>query len=81
MANNFTAEQIAYIKTKFDEVDTDKSGTITKAELAVLIKSLGGGDFSASIAHAEFDENKDGLLTFEEFLEFAPTVAGWNLQN
>ncbi|KAG0032917.1 hypothetical protein BGZ82_006331 [Podila clonocystis] len=80
MANSFTKEQIAYIKTKFDEVDADKSGSISKDELIVLIRSLGGGDFSAGIALSQFDGNNDGGLTFDEFLEFAPTVADWNLQ-
>ncbi|KAF9300411.1 hypothetical protein BGZ74_007914 [Mortierella antarctica] len=76
----FTEEQIAYIKTKFDEVDADKSGSISQEELVVLIKSLGGGEFSAKIAHGQFDNNNDGKLTFDEFLKFAPTVADWKLE-
>ncbi|KAF9319396.1 hypothetical protein BG003_009171 [Podila horticola] len=75
----FTEEQIAYIKTKFDEVDADKSGSITRAELTVLLKTLGGSEFSAGISINQFDKNNDGSLTFDEFLEFAPTVADWNL--
>ncbi|KAG0048639.1 hypothetical protein BGZ83_006430 [Gryganskiella cystojenkinii] len=78
--SDFTAEQKAYIKTKFDEVDTDKSGSITLNELTALLKTLGGGEFSAKISLGQFDTNKDGQLTFEEFLEFAPTVDNWNLQ-
>ncbi|KAF9080584.1 hypothetical protein BGX29_003905 [Mortierella sp. GBA35] len=77
---NFTEEQIAYIKTKFDEVDTDKNGSITLEELTALLKTLGGGEFSARISISQFDKNKDGRLTFNEFLEFAPTVADWKLQ-
>ncbi|KAF9370684.1 hypothetical protein CPB97_002557 [Podila verticillata] len=77
---NFTEEQIAYIKTKFEEVDTDKSGSINLAELTALLKTLGGGEFSAKISISQFDDNKDGQLTFDEFLEFAPTVGDWNLQ-
>ncbi|KAG0265569.1 hypothetical protein BGZ95_003285, partial [Linnemannia exigua] len=45
---NFTEEQIAYIKTKFDEVDTDNSGSITLDELTTLLKTLGGGELSPS---------------------------------
>jgi len=41
---------------------------------------LGGGEFSAKISIDQFDTNKDGCLTFNEFLHFAPTVEDWNLQ-
>ncbi|KAG0370105.1 MAG: hypothetical protein J3R72DRAFT_464363 [Linnemannia gamsii] len=75
----FTEEQITYIKTKFDEVDTDNSGSITLDELTTLLKTLGGGEFSAKISISQFDSNKDGHLTFDEFLNFAPTVADWKL--
>ncbi|KAF9145812.1 hypothetical protein BGX30_006584 [Mortierella sp. GBA39] len=71
---------LAYIKTKFEEVDTDKNGSISLEELTALLKTLGGGEFSARISIAQFDENKDGRLTFDEFLEFAPTVENWSLQ-
>ncbi|KAF9902979.1 hypothetical protein EC991_004313 [Linnemannia zychae] len=77
----FTEEQKAYIKTKFDEVDADKNGSITLDELTTLLKTLGGGEFSARISISQFDTNKDGRLTFDEFLEFAPTVADWKLEN
>ncbi|KAF9543160.1 hypothetical protein EC957_001222 [Mortierella hygrophila] len=76
----FNENQLAYIKTKFEEVDTDKNGSISLEELTALLKTLGGGEFSARISIAQFDENKDGRLTFDEFLEFAPTVENWNLQ-
>ncbi|KAG0065236.1 hypothetical protein BGZ93_000294 [Podila epicladia] len=76
---NFTKEQRDYIETKFKEVDTDNSGSITKKELLVLIKSLGGGEISTEITLSQFDDNEDGKLTFDEFLKFAPTVGDWNL--
>lgn len=71
---------MAYIKVKFDEVDADKNGSITLEELTALIKTLGGGEFSARISITQFDTNKDGLLTFKEFMDFALTVEDWNLQ-
>ncbi|CAO3568831.1 unnamed protein product [Mortierella alpina] len=67
-------------RLKFDEVDADKNGSITLEELTALLKTLGGGEFSARISISQFDHNKDGRLTFDEFLEFAPTVADWSLQ-
>ncbi|KAG9063573.1 hypothetical protein KI688_004458 [Linnemannia hyalina] len=80
---NFTPKQIAFIKTKFEEADTDKNGSLTLDELTTLLNTLAGGpsrEFSARISLAQFDNNKDGRLTFDEFLEFAPTVANWELE-
>ncbi|KAG0336268.1 G2/mitotic-specific cyclin [Podila humilis] len=76
----YTEAQIAFIKTKFEEVDTDKNGSINLDELTTLLKTLGGGESSAKISIRQFDQNQDGRLTFDEFLELAPTIADWNLQ-
>ncbi|KAF9397886.1 hypothetical protein BGZ94_006149, partial [Podila epigama] len=76
----FTEQQIAFIKEKFEAVDTDKNGSINLEELTALLTTLGGGEFSARISIAQFDENQDGRLTFDEFLELAPTIADWNIQ-
>jgi calmodulin len=57
------------LRQRFDRFDGDGNGKIDEAELTRLLDALGVG-FSASQVRATFesiDENRSGLIDFEEF--------------
>lgn len=61
------------IKNAFDLFDVDKNGTISANELKLALKKIGldAEDKFLSIFIDELDSNKNGILDFDEFLEFA----------
>ena len=73
----FSADELADIQRAFDEFDTDKTNTISLNELIALSKRLGVemSDKKGKAAMEALDTNKDGVLSFEEF------VAWWGESN
>jgi|TARA_B110001450_G_C17199122_1_gene310633 calcium-dependent protein kinase len=56
----------------FKEVDTDGDGVLTKKELKFFIKNLKGPKISVKAFNrivAAADEDGDGLIDFNEFIE------------
>ena len=69
----------AYLKTAFKMLDTDESGKIDSSELLQL---LAGEEFrdvysqaQLDQAIAEVDENGDGEIDFQEFLQMMRSIA------
>ncbi len=60
----------------FEELDTDRSGTVAFPELCEFLKSAGGGDLIPTLEDwmEDFDVNKDGQLNYREFLGFVSTL-------
>ena len=62
----FTKEDIARLKKKFNSLDKDKSGTIEPSEF-FSVPSMAKNPLAQRVISV-FDENKDGKISFEEFL-------------
>lgn len=62
----FSKEEIAKFKKKFNSLDKDKSGTLEPEEL-LSVPSLAKNPLVRRVITV-FDENKDGKISFEEFL-------------
>jgi len=54
----------------FDELDRDKSGAVSLAEIKPTLLSLGLGDDEIEALVARHDRNRDGELQFDEFVQF-----------
>ena len=65
--------KIAAFKVVFDNWDSNKDGVIQKLELGNLIRACGLNPSEADIKMfmQELDENKDGVVDFNEFVRFA----------
>ena len=65
-----TPEEIQGYKEIFDLVDTDRGGSIEKAELSELMDTLGMdvGDDEIELMMTEIDEDGDGEIDFAEFV-------------
>jgi len=71
-------DEIIEIKEAFDLFDTDGGGTIDPAELKTAMTSLGFEAKNQTIYQmiADLDENKDGSIDFDEFLEMMTAKLG-----
>ena len=58
------------MRQMFDELDRDKSGSVSLAEMKPTLRGLGLGDDEIEALVARHDSNKDGELQFEEFVQF-----------
>jgi len=56
-----------WLRPTFDEVDKDKSGTLTMEEVGKYLKTHGKNKMAAHFSLMRSDANKDGVLNFEEF--------------
>jgi Ca2+-binding EF-hand superfamily protein len=63
-------EMRANLRVMFDDLDTDKSGTLEGDEVATFLKEAEFPVDMANIVFPLYDHDKDGKLRFEEFLEF-----------
>jgi len=54
----------------FDELDRDKNGSVSLAEMKPTMYSLGLGDDEIEALVARHDSNKDGELQYDEFVQF-----------
>ena len=62
----FTKEEMSKFKKKFNELDKDKNGTIEPAEF-FSVPSLAKNPLAQRVISV-FDENKDGAISFDEFI-------------
>ena len=71
-AREFKDEELRYFKKMFDMFDTDKSGAIGFFEMKNLTKHLGVelSDEDLRKSMAQIDENGNGDLEFEEFVQW-----------
>ena len=71
LKNELTKEQKQEIKDAFDSIDTDGSGKIDVSELKIALDAIGFDsrkDETNRIIQ-DLDKNKDGYISYEEFLE------------
>lgn len=67
-----TPDELAGLRQSFDSCDKDADGWITTREFLALLQSL-DGDLSEDeclLAFEMTDGNGDGLISFEEFMEW-----------
>ena len=69
-ATKFTSSELAEFQRVFDEIDTDKSGTLTVTELGELASRLGVEMTQEQLKRQTevLDTNNDGVLSFDEFV-------------
>ncbi len=69
--------QIEDLRKFFQEVDQDHNGKIDKEELKQLLETIWGQNAEVDLTKAvqstfdKCDLNKDGFITFEEFISLA----------
>ena len=70
MAHQLTEEQIAEFEKAFMPFDKDGNGILTKAELGIVMRSLGQNPPEAELQELmnKFDANGNGAIDFHEFL-------------
>ena len=63
--------QLGRFREVFEIFDADKSGAICIKELGVVMRALGqeADDQELEDIMKEFDENNDGVISFNEFVE------------
>jgi hypothetical protein len=68
----FNSKEKAELKIQFDSFDKDGSGAITLSELKEVMKTIGENPTDAEVKKiiAEVDENNNGTIEFNEFLDF-----------
>ncbi|KAK4457974.1 hypothetical protein QBC42DRAFT_211435 [Cladorrhinum samala] len=68
--SSFTPDEIAQYREVFEIFDKDGTGDITAAELGQVMKELGLNPSAEELQDIvnEADLNKDGVISFEEFL-------------
>lgn len=68
--NNLSKDEIAQFKEVFEIFDKDGTGDITAAELGAVMRELGLNPSPEELQDIvnEADLNKDGVISFEEFL-------------
>ena len=61
-----------FLKVKWDEADTDKSGMLTRKEVLALVASMNVDRPTKVINRIfkEVDRDQSGTLNFEEFIQF-----------
>jgi len=62
--------RIDRVRQMFDELDVDKSGSVSLAEMKPTLYSLGLADDEIESLVARHDKNRDGELQFDEFVQF-----------
>ena len=66
-------EKIDFFKSVFEACDSNKDGVIEKEDLANLARACGLNPTEAEVTQYMdvLDENKNGVVDFEEFVRFA----------
>lgn len=65
------------MSARFDELDADGSGTLSFAELVIVIKDkMGMSETEAKKFVDVFDENKDGEIDKKEFVNMWTSMFG-----
>lgn len=52
----------------FRDMDKDRSNTLTREEVSTIMKQAGIQDNEIAAMFAKVDSNKDGIISFEEFM-------------
>ena len=67
----FTEDQVEEFREVFTIFDKDKNGIIDIKEMGVVMRALGQDPSRQRLEEKirEFDENKDGVISFDEFLD------------
>lgn len=69
----FSEAVLSDLRQSFDEIDTDKTGTITAGELQDSLKAVGfiPSDGQLKEIMSSMDKDKDGTISFEEYVQVA----------
>ena len=68
--SNLSAEDYEYIKPDFDDLDADKSGSVTFEEVKAYLASDGGiSEEECEEYMKQYDLDGDGVVTLEEYLQ------------
>eukprot|EP00960_Hanusia_phi_P074443 768244-Hanusia_phi.AAC.3 len=62
---SISRKEFLKVKQLFDELDTDKNGSLDSNEFAVFIRMMG-----IMVDHDNMDKNRDGRIDFKEMLQF-----------
>jgi calcium-dependent protein kinase len=79
MADKLSEEVKAFLRQMFDEIDTDRSGSIDAKELKAIIEKTEGCDASDEAIQKEMasmDINGDGKITFDEMCTVIAAALG-----
>lgn len=71
MAQNFSEQEKTYLKSMFDQFDTNSNGKIDADELKKLLGLMGKNpqnEEEFNKLREEMDHNKDGEIEFDDFL-------------
>ena len=72
---NFDAQQLKELKQLFDSIDTDGDGQLDENELTKFLEQNDIPSSEAKLATFLFDSDKDGKLSWIEFLQFMDASA------
>ena len=70
MTSCLSGFRIECVRQMFDELDRDRSGSVSVAEVRPSLLGLGLADDEIEALVARHDRNKDGELQFDEFVQF-----------
>ena len=65
-----SAEDIECYRELYNSLDTNKDGKIDREEITPILKESGVGAEFNELCFFVFDENENGLISFDEFLAF-----------
>jgi Ca2+-binding EF-hand superfamily protein len=70
--SNLSNEEIARIKSIFNQFDKNKNGTIGRLELATLSIALNNPLSQAELSDffKQIDENNNGIVSWDEFIRY-----------
>jgi Ca2+-binding EF-hand superfamily protein len=66
----YTRAEIAQMREIFNSIDTDHSGGLDVNEITHFLEQAGDTGSIAPLILRIFDRNRDGAVTFDEFVEF-----------
>ena len=68
--DNLSEEEFEYVKSDFDDMDKDGSGTLTFDEVSEYLANDGGVSVEeAQTLMKQYDLDGDGVVTFMEYLQ------------
>ena len=68
--HNFTEEQITSFRMVFDSMDRNHNGTLNKNDFTAFLKKNKVDPKFVNATFKVFDENGDGLLSFDEYIRY-----------
>ena len=75
MAETLTSKELAEIKRLFSELDINMDGNLTREEIEKVLVASNQARPEEQVDHLmmKLDKDKNGVVTFSEFLEFYVT--------